>query len=112
MVKSQTLDRTLSALSDPTRRHILEHLSTGPASVSELARPLDISLPGVIKHIHVLEGAGLVTSEKKGRTRECRVGPRSMDDVTRWIETYRRQWEGRFDRLQTIVEREQRGERE
>ena len=109
MVQSQSLDRTFAALSDPTRRGILERLSTGPASVTELARPLDISLPGVMKHIHVLEGAGLVTSQKQGRTRECRVVPGDMDDAHAWIERYRRRWEGRLDRLETIVDRKQKG---
>ncbi len=108
MVQSQRLDRTFAALADPTRRDILERLSTGPASVTELATPLDISLPGVMKHIHVLEGAGLVTSQKLGRTRECRVVPGDMDDAQAWIERYRRRWEGRLDRLGAIVERKQK----
>ncbi len=105
MVKSQTLDRTFSALSDPTRRDILERLITGPASASELARPTGISLPGMLKHIRILEEANLVTTEKSGRTRECRVGPEQMEDVTRWIERYREQWERQLDRLEAIIER-------
>jgi len=105
MVKSQTLDRTFSALSDPRRRDILERLSRGPASISELAQPFGISLPGVLKHVRILEEAHLVTTEKKGRTRECRLGPEDMDDVTRWIERYRRQWEARLDRLEALIER-------
>ena len=109
MVQSQVLDRTFSALSDPTRRDILEHLTRGPASISELARPLDISLPGVMKHVHILEEAHLVTTRKHGRTRECRLAPGDMDEVTRWIEAYRERWERRLDRLETIVERRKRG---
>ncbi len=105
MVQSQTLDRTFSALSDPTRRDILERLSGGPATISELARPIGISLPGVMKHVHILEEAHLVTTEKHGRTRECRLGPDRMNDATKWIETHRRQWERRLDRLETIIER-------
>ncbi len=105
MVQSQTLDRTFSALSDPTRRDILERLTTGPASISELARPIGISLPGVLKHVRILEEANLVTTEKNGRTRKCQVGPADMDDVTRWIEAYRRRWERQLDRLETIIER-------
>jgi DNA-binding transcriptional ArsR family regulator len=105
MVKSQRLDRTLSALSDPTRRDILERLSLRPASISELARPYGISLPGVLKHVRILEEANLVTTEKKGRTRECRPGPEQMDEVTRWIERYREQWEHRLDRLEAYIER-------
>lgn len=110
MVQSQTLDRTFSALSDPTRRDILERLSTGPASISELARPYGISLPGVLKHVRVLEDAKLVTTEKSGRTRECRLGPEQMDDVTRWIERYRQQWERRLDQLEAYIEKQQRRE--
>jgi DNA-binding transcriptional ArsR family regulator len=110
MVKSQALDRTFSALSDPTRRDILVRLTIGPASISELARPTGISLPGVMKHVRILEQANLVTTQKRGRTRECRLGPGQMEDATRWIETYRRQWEHRLDRLETIIER-RKGER-
>lgn len=106
MVQSQKLDRTFSALSDPTRRDILEHLSAGPASISELARPIGISLTGVMKHVRILEEAKLVTTQKHGRTRECRLGPGDMDDVSSWIESYRRQWELRFDRLERYIERQ------
>ncbi|HWL91716.1 MAG TPA: metalloregulator ArsR/SmtB family transcription factor [Actinomycetota bacterium] len=105
MVKSQTLDRTFSALSDPRRRDILERLQLGPASISELARPTGISLPGVMKHIRILEEANLVTTEKKGRTRECRLGPEQMDDVTAWIQRYRDQWERRLDRLGALIDK-------
>ncbi len=104
MVKSQTLDRTFSALSDPRRRGILERLELGPASISELARPSGISLPGVMKHVRILEEARLVTTQKKGRTRECRLGPEQMDDVTAWIEHFREQWERRLDRLEALIE--------
>ena len=105
MVKSQLLDRTFAALSDPTRRDILEQLSAGPASISELARPYGISLPGVMKHVRILEEANLVTTLKRGRTRECRLGPGNMDEVTRWIARYRRYWEHRLDRLEAVIER-------
>jgi DNA-binding transcriptional ArsR family regulator len=111
MVQSSTLDRTFSALSDPTRREILERLASGPASISELAEPTGISLPGVMKHIHVLEQAQLVTTEKRGRTRECRLGPDRMAGATRWIEQQRRHWERRLDRLQAHIERERKGVR-
>ncbi|MGH2539692.1 MAG: ArsR/SmtB family transcription factor [Actinomycetota bacterium] len=111
MVQSQTLDRTFSALSDPTRRDILERLSTGPASVTELARPYGISLPGVLKHVRVLEEARLVTTEKLGRTRECRLGPEQMDEATQWIETCRERWERRLDRLEAYIEQEREKER-
>jgi DNA-binding transcriptional ArsR family regulator len=105
MVKSQTLDRTFSALSDPRRRDILERLQRGPASISELAQPFGISLPGVMKHVRVLEEAKLVTTQKKGRTRECRLGPQQMDEVTMWIERYRKQWDRRLDQLETLIEK-------
>jgi DNA-binding transcriptional ArsR family regulator len=105
MVQSQALDRTFSALSDPTRRKILERLSAGPASISELARPSGISLPGVMKHVRILEEANLVTTEKNGRSRQCHLGPERMDEVTRWIERYRIQWESRLDRLETVIVR-------
>lgn len=105
MVKSQALDRTFSALSDPRRRDILERLSRGPASVSELARPFGISLPGTLKHVRILEEAKLVTTEKRGRIRECRLGPEHMDDIARWIERHRGQWERRLDRLEAVIER-------
>jgi DNA-binding transcriptional ArsR family regulator len=105
MVKSQLLDRTFSALSDATRRDILERLQVGPASITELARPVGISLPGVLKHVRVLEEANLVTTEKRGRTRECRLGPERMDDATEWIERHRRHWERRLDRLEALIER-------
>lgn len=105
MVKSQTLDRTFSALSDPTRREILERLARGPVSVSELARPIGISLPGVLKHIRILEEANLLTTQKNGRTRECRLGPEQMQDATHWIERYRQQWDHQLDQLEAIIER-------
>lgn len=111
MVKSQTLDRTFAALSDPTRRDILDRLSRSTASISELARPYGISLPGVLKHVRILEEANLVTTEKKGRTRECRLGPEQMDDASRWIELHRERWERRFDRLEALVERRKEGRR-
>lgn len=106
MVKSQQmLNRTFWALSDPTRRDILERLSRGPASISELARPFGISLPGVMKHVRILEEANLVTTEKRGRTRECRLGPAQMDDATKWIERYQEQWKRRLDRLEAYIEK-------
>jgi DNA-binding transcriptional ArsR family regulator len=109
MVKFGPLDRTFAALSDPKRREILARLAAGPATVSELAQPFGMSLPGVMKHVRVLEDAELVATEKRGRTRECRLGPAQLEDALEWIEMYRRQWERRLDRLERYVER-QRGE--
>jgi DNA-binding transcriptional ArsR family regulator len=111
MVNSQTLDRTFSALSDPTRRAMLERLSLGPATVSELAAPAGISLPGALKHVRILEEADLVTSEKRGRTRECRLGPAQLEDATAWIERYRSRWERRLDRLEAVIDRRKEGSR-
>ena len=109
MVKSRPLDRVFSALSDPTRREILEHLGHGPATLSELADPLDMTLPGVLKHVRVLEGARLVTTERNGRSRECRLGPERLDDAAQWISTYRLHWKRRLDRLDRFIEKTTRG---
>jgi DNA-binding transcriptional ArsR family regulator len=105
MVRYSTLDLTFSALSDPTRRGILDRLAEGPATLGELARPFDMTLPGLMKHVRVLEDARLVVTEKKGRTRECRLGSEHLDEAARWIETYRGRWERRLDRLEGYLER-------
>jgi DNA-binding transcriptional ArsR family regulator len=83
---------------------MLEQLQLGPASISELARRAGISLPGVLKHVRVLEEARLVTTEKKGRMRECRLGPEGMDEVQAWIERQQEHWERRLDRLEQVLE--------
>ena len=101
----QGLDGTFSALSDPTRRAILERLGRGSATIGELAEPSGMSLTGLGKHVRVLEEADLVITEKVGRTRECRLGPGRLDDATRWIEHYRRLWEHRLDGLEGYLER-------
>jgi DNA-binding transcriptional ArsR family regulator len=110
MVKSSTLDRTLDAIADPTRRDILDRLGHGPASVSELARPYDISLPGLLKHVRILEEARLVQTSKNGRTRQCRLGDARLDDVEQWVDSYRKRWEGRLDRIESYLEKK-KGER-
>jgi DNA-binding transcriptional ArsR family regulator len=102
---SPTLDRAFFALSDPTRRGILERLGGGPATISELARPFGLTINGVKKHVGILERAELVVTEKVGRARECRLGRASLGEVTEWIEGYRRAWEGRLDRFERYVER-------
>src|SRR3989442_1165464 len=101
MVKYQgnALDATFAALADPTRRAILARLAGREVSVSELARPFAISLPGVHKHLRVLERAGLVAHAKHGRVRRCRLVARPMKEAARWIERYRRYWEAEFDAL-------------
>jgi DNA-binding transcriptional ArsR family regulator len=99
------LDRTLSALSDPTRRSVLERLGAGSATITELAAPFGISLTGMKKHVRVLEEAGLVRTEKIGRTRHCSLGERRLDDIEEWIETYRRMLDERLDRFGELLER-------
>jgi len=99
-----TLDRTFFALSDPTRRSILERLARGPATIGQLAEPFGLTLNGVKKHVGILETVDLVITAKVGRARECRLGPAQLDDATGWIELYRRAWEGRLDRFGAYVE--------
>jgi len=95
----EPVDRVFHALADPSRRVIIERLSRGPASVSELAQPLPMSLPAVVQHLHVLEGSGLVRSEKVGRVRTCRIEPVALRPVERWISARRTSCERRLDRL-------------
>ena len=97
--QSAALDLAFQALGDPTRRAILERLSRSPASVSDLARPLSMTLPAVMQHLAVLEGAGLVASEKVGRVRTCRIEARALSLAEKWINARRAEWERRFDRL-------------
>jgi DNA-binding transcriptional ArsR family regulator len=97
--QSPDLDRLFHALADPARRAIVERLSRGPAQVSELARPLPMSLPAAMQHLGVLEGAGLVRSEKVGRVRTCAIEPRALSQAEQWINARRIEWEHRFDRL-------------
>ena len=99
------LDVAFAALSDPTRRGILERLGRGDASITELAAGFAMTLTGVKKHVGVLEAAGLVPTEKVGRVRRCRLGPRRLEDETAWIERYRAQLEARLDRLGAFLER-------
>ena len=106
MVRYSTLDRTFAALSDPTRREILDRLADGPATLGELAQPFDMTLPGLMKHVRVLENARLVVTEKKGRTRQCRLGSEQLGDASEWIEHHRRRWERRLDRLERYLERQ------
>jgi DNA-binding transcriptional ArsR family regulator len=101
----EQLDRTFAALSDPTRRGILERLGRGSATISELAEPFGISLTGLKKHVQVLEDADLVRTEKVGRTRHCSLGPQRLDEVQSWIVGYRLMLEERMDRLGELLER-------
>jgi DNA-binding transcriptional ArsR family regulator len=97
--QTATLDRVFHALSDPSRRLMVERLSIGPASVSELARPLSMSLAAVVQHVQVLEASGLVRSQKIGRTRTCSIQPATMRSAEQWISARRTSWERKLDRL-------------
>jgi DNA-binding transcriptional ArsR family regulator len=88
-----------AALADPSRRQMVDRLSRGPATVSELARPLPMSLPAVVQHLHVLEASGLVRSQKVGRVRTCSIEPAGLQAAEDWVTRRRRSWEGRLDRL-------------
>jgi DNA-binding transcriptional ArsR family regulator len=111
MVQYQEIDRAFAALADPTRRAVLERLGSGAATVSELAAPAGISLTGMKKHLRVLEAAGLVRSEKVGRSRRCELGPRRLDDLQAWIDDYGEMVERRFDRLEELLDRDKGGSR-
>jgi DNA-binding transcriptional ArsR family regulator len=101
--ESRPLDLAFHALADPTRRGLLARLSQAPASVSELARPLPMSLPAVMQHLRLLEASGLVRSEKKGRVRTCRIAPEALAAAESWIAEQRTLWEGRADRLEDYL---------
>lgn len=98
------LDLAFQALSDGTRRALLDRLATGPASVSELARPFESSLAAIVQHVQVLEKSGLIVTEKVGRTRTCRIADDAFAHVEGWLNERRRRWEDRFDRLGKILE--------
>ena len=97
--KKPNIDRVFHALGDPSRRAIVEKLSEGPLSVSQLAGPLAITLAAVVQHLQVLEGSGLVQTEKIGRVRTCRIEPSGLAAAKQWIEDRRSAWERRLDRL-------------
>lgn len=102
--QSTTLDLLFHALADPARRAMMERLSRGPAPVSELARPLPMSLPSVLQHLGVLETAGLVRSEKVGRVRTCAIEPQALSQAEQWINARRIEWDRRLDRLGDYLE--------
>src|SRR5438876_1438999 len=97
-------DDSFAALSDATRRGVLEQLGRADASITDLAAMFHMTLTGMKKHVGVLEQTGLVTTEKVGRVRTCRLGPRRLEEETGWIERYRRLWDSRFDELDKVVE--------
>src|SRR5262245_63333341 len=98
------LDDAFAALSDVTRRGVLEQLGRADASITDLADRFDMTLTGMKKHVGVLERVGLVATEKVGRVRTCRLGPRRLEDEAAWLETYRQLWDARFDALDKVVE--------
>ena len=101
--ESIRLDRTFQALADPARRGMLARLSSGPATVSELAQPLSMSLPAVLQHLQALESSGLIRSEKKGRVRTCRLQPGVLAAAEQWLVDRRCEWEQRHDRFEDYV---------
>jgi DNA-binding transcriptional ArsR family regulator len=105
MLNQDAVAQVFYALADPTRRALVERLSRGPASVADLARPLDITLAAVVQHVQVLERSGLVRTEKVGRVRTCRFEPSGLEVAERWIAERRSLWERRLDRLGDILGR-------
>ena len=104
-------DASFAALSDATRRGVLEQLGRADASITDLAEKFHMTLTGMKKHVGVLERAGLVTTEKVGRVRTCRLGRRRLDEEAAWIERYRQLWDARFDELDKVVEELKRKEK-
>jgi len=105
------LDASFAALSDATRRGVLEQLGRSDASITDLAEKFHMTLTGIKKHVGVLEAAGLVTTEKVGRVRTCKLGRRRLEEETAWLERYRQLWESRFDELDKVVEQLKRKEK-
>jgi DNA-binding transcriptional ArsR family regulator len=100
---SARLDASFAALSDATRRGVLERLGRADASITDLAEKFHMTLTGMKKHVGVLEQAGLVSTEKVGRVRTCKLGPRQLQQETAWLEAYRQLWDARFDELENVV---------
>jgi DNA-binding transcriptional ArsR family regulator len=112
MVKlsGSSLDTSFAALSDATRRGVLEQLGRADASITDLAEKFHMTLAGMMKHVGLLERSGLVTTEKVGRVRTCKLGPRRLNEEAAWLERYRQVWDSRFDELERVVEQLQRKE--
>ena len=109
--RSADLDASFAALSDATRRGVLERLGRVDASITDLADKFGMTLTGMKKHVGVLEHAGLVITEKVGRVRTCKLGPRRLQEVTDWIDRYRELWESRFEELDEVIEELKRKEK-
>jgi DNA-binding transcriptional ArsR family regulator len=108
---SSRVDASFAALSDATRRGVLEQLGRADASITDLAEKFHMTLTGMKKHVGVLEQVGLVTTEKVGRVRTCKIGPRRLEEEAAWIERYRQLWDARFDELDKVVEELKRKEK-
>ncbi len=104
MKAAESLNATFAALADPTRRAILHQLTRGEASVTELAKPFAMSQPAISKHLKVLERAGLISRRRDAQRRPCRLETKPLHDATTWLEAYRRLWEGRYERLDALLE--------
>jgi DNA-binding transcriptional ArsR family regulator len=104
MASPDRLSTTFAALADPTRRAILARLTSGEASVTELAEPFDMSMPAISRHLKVLEKAGLIARSREAQWRPCRLEPAPLKDVSKWVERYRRMWEERFDGLEDYLQ--------
>ena len=110
--KAAQLDAAFAALSDATRRGVLEQLGRADASITDLAERFDMTLTGMKKHVGVLEDAGLVATAKVGRVRTCTLGPRRLDDVTAWLDRHHQRWSARFDELDQVLEELKQKEKE
>ena len=104
MQANQTLDATFAALADPTRRAILRRLASGEATAGELARPFSISQPAVSQHLKVLEKAGLISRRQEAQRRYCRLEGESLGDAATWLDTCRKQWEAKFEKLDAVLD--------
>lgn len=102
------LDKAFSALSDPTRRTIVSHLCNGPKSVSELSEPFEIAMPSLLKHVHILEKSGLISSEKLGRIRTCKIETQALQEAEAWIQKHVAAWEQRLDRMEAHIDKVKR----
>src|SRR4051794_30998615 len=114
MVKysAKHLDRTFGALADPTRRRILAHLTHGVRCVTDLAKPYDMSLPAISKHLRVLEKAGLLRRRRQGRVHEIKLVAQPLQEAAQWVEEYRKFWEGSLDRLAAYLEKTERKQKQ
>ncbi|HEY3780031.1 MAG TPA: metalloregulator ArsR/SmtB family transcription factor [Fimbriimonadaceae bacterium] len=103
-MQAQQLDRTFAALADPTRRAILARLASGESSVTELAKPFQMTMPAITKHLKVLEGAGLISRGKEAQWRPCRLEAAPLKEASEWVDHYRKYWEESFDRLDAYLQ--------